>query len=249
MYIRAAKPLDDNLGTTVNLMRRKRRGGMGDAWSDFVNNTDDANTTGGTSWSGGTLPETSTDEAAPDDVATTTGTTTTAADFINVGGVCKPRNFTTLNAVKAYQSQLNRVAQVKGFGKITADGDVGPGTLQLHKKVQSVSSGSVMGDPSSCMGVAPDVDVLADQVKQLADKLGAPATVDQATVSGSIINKQGIEKKPPGASVAGDLIGSFNGLSTIQKIAVVGAIGGIAVLLIGGKKKKAAAASRRSSHR
>ncbi len=66
----------------------------------------------------------SADKADPtDNVNETTGggTSTSVSDFVAVGGVCKPRNFPALYAVKELQNQLNRVAQMKGFGKIPAD--------------------------------------------------------------------------------------------------------------------------------
>src|SRR5262249_25118520 len=110
----------------------------------------------------------------------TGGTTTSASDFQVIGGACKPMNLPALAAAREYQGQLNRVAQVKGYGKISTDGAIGPATLALHRLVQSAAGGSVMGDPSSCMGVAPDVDVLAVQIRAFADSLGAPTQVSPA---------------------------------------------------------------------
>lgn len=101
----------------------------------------------------------------------TTSYTTTTSDFDEVAGVCKPRNHGALLQVRELQVQLNRIATLSGFATVATDGFVGPQTLALFEKVQAISDGSVMGDGSTCMGVAPDVDVLAAQVEELADSL------------------------------------------------------------------------------
>lgn len=167
------------------------------------------------------------------------GGSTTAADFTNVGGVCKPKNLPTLAASRALQGQLNRVAQVKKFDKIVADGSVGPATLALFRKVQSAAgAGAIMGDPSTCMGVAPDVDVLGAQVKAYADTLGAPATVaGPASLSApTILTKSGKTVVAPDA--AGSIAGSLAMLSGVEKMALLGVGGGIAYLIYTRSKKK-----------
>lgn len=60
-----------------------------------------------------------------------------------------------------------------GFAKITVDGAVGQETLVLFRRVQDRSRGEVMGDGSSCMGVAPDVDVIGDQLRAFGEALTA----------------------------------------------------------------------------
>jgi hypothetical protein len=164
------------------------------------------------------------------------GVTTTAADFTNMSGVCKPANFPALGVARELQNQLNRVAQVKGFSKIAPDGAIGPGTLALFRKVQALSPTAIMGDPSSCMGVAPDVDVLSGQVKTFADTLGAPATVDGplALSVPSITTKSGQTVIAPDAG----LLGGLAGMSTIEKLALLGVAGGVGYLLVTKGKKK-----------
>lgn len=181
----------------------------------------------------------SADQASPaDSVNQTTGggTTTSAADFTQVGGVCKPQNFPALNAVREFQRQMNRVAQVKGFPKVGVDGAVGPQTVALFKSVQSLGAGSIMGDASSCMGIAPDVDVLAAQVRDLADTLGAPATVSGAMsiLPATIVTKSGKTVVAPDAGIAGALAT----LSGIEKVALLGIAGGIGYLLMNKKKRR-----------
>lgn len=172
---------------------------------------------------------------------TANGTTTSAADFTSAGGVCKPQNFPALGAVREFQNQLNRVAEKKGFKKITVDGSVGPATLTLFKQVQAISGGAVMGDGSSCMGVAPDVDILASQIKPIADALGAPATVSGPTIAApaipTVVTKSGKTVVDP---AAGGAVGALAGMSSVEKIALLAVAGGVGYLLISGKKRRRA---------
>ncbi len=172
--------------TYSKAMIRSRPGALGSWIDDFINFI-------------------KTQKPDPSDNVTQTatgGTSTSAADFTSVGGVCKPQNFPALDAVREFQRQLNRVAQVKKLAKTTVDGSIGAGTLGLFRQVQSSSSGSVMGDPSTCMGVAPDVDVLAAQVKDLADTLGAPATVSAplTLTSAPALSARRVSRSVPTAS-------------------------------------------------
>ncbi len=163
------------------------------------------------------------------------GTSIAASDFSVQGAVCKAANLTALNYVKELQRQLNRVAQVKGLGKIGVDGEVGPGTLALFTKVQAAAgAGQIAGTPTSCMGVAPDADVLGAQVKAYADSLGAPATVSAAFTAhaATII-------KPNGQEVAAaGLFDTFSRLPGLEQFAVVAVFGGIGYMLLTGKKRK-----------
>lgn len=181
---------------------------------------------------------TAADAAPSDNVNQTTGggTSTSASDFTAVAGVCKPQNFPALEAARELQRQLNRVAQMKGWSKASVDGAIGPGTLALFKKVQQVAAGSVMGDPSSCMGVAPDVDVLGAQVRAVADTLGAPATVSGplSLAPPTIVTKSGKTIVAPDAG----LLGSVASMSGIEKLALLGVAGGIGYLLLTHKKRR-----------
>lgn len=203
----------------------RKRAGMGDVWDDIENFV----------MTGGAVDASQVNPA--DNVnQTTTGTSTSAADFTVVNGACKPQNFPALAAARNFQAQLNRVAQAKGFGKISTDGAVGPGTLALFRKVQAAAPpGQIMGDPSTCMGVAPDVDVLGQQVQVFADSLGVPATVSGPAVSLSpptIVTKSGQTVVAPDAGVMGDLAK----LSGVEKLALLGLAGGIGYMML--KKKK-----------
>lgn len=165
------------------------------------------------------------------------GTSTTVSDFTSVGGVCKPKNLPALAAARAFQSQLNRVAQVKGWSKIATDGSIGPATLTLFRKIQSAAgAGTIGGDASSCLYIAADSDVLAAQVQAYADSIKAPATVSAAMSLSppSILTKSGKTVIVPDGGIAASLAT----LSGIEKIALVGVVGGIGYLLLHRRKKR-----------
>src|SRR5262249_21761125 len=166
----------------------------------------------------------------------TGGTTTSASDFQVIGGACKPMNLPALAAAREYQGQLNRVAQVKGYGKISTDGAIGPATLAPHRLVQSAAGGSVMGDPSSCMGVAPDVDVLAVQIRAFADSLGAPTQVSPALsiAPPTIVTKSGATVVAPDAGLTGEIAK----LSTVEKVVIAGLGGAILYMTLGKRKRR-----------
>jgi len=176
--------------------------------------------------------------ATSGDVATSTGgTSITSSDFTSAGGICKAANLTALNYVKELQRQLNRVAQVKGFSKVGVDGEVGPGTLALFQKVQTAAgtgAGQILGTPSSCMGVAPDADVLSAQVQAFANSIGAPATASAAFTghAPTIVRPNGQEVAAAG------LFDTFDRLPALEKFAVLGVFGGIGYMLLAGKRKR-----------
>lgn len=213
----------------------RRRGGVGDVWDELENFM----------MTGGAVDASQADPA--DNVnQTATGTSTSAADFTVVNGVCKPQNFPALAAARNFQGQLNRVAQAKGFGKISTDGAIGPGTLALFRKVQAAApAGQIMGDPSTCMGVAPDVDVLGQQIQVFADALGTPATVSGPAVQlspPSIVTKSGQTVIAPDAGLTGDLAK----LSSVEKLALLGLAGGIGYMALRKRKTRAIPSTRRT---
>lgn len=215
-----------------------RRVGVGDVWDDFhsaVSGGGADNTSTLDLLMGGPVLDATSAPPADNVNQTSSGTSTSSADFVNIGGVCKPQNFPALASVRAFQAQLNRVAQVKGYGKVATDGAVGPATLALFRKVQSAAgAGTIMGDPSSCMGVAPDVDVLGQQVQAYADSQGAPAQVSSPSGVPTITTKSGAIVVAPDAGIAGSLAT----LSGVEKLALLGVAGGIAYMLMRKPKPK-----------
>lgn len=173
------------------------------------------------------------------------GSTVTSSDFncVKYPGICKPMNLRALQTVQALQAQMNRVAQVKGMGKIAVDGAIGPGTLALFNQVAAASQGTpyVMSPVGSTPLLAADADVYASQCAGLANALGAPAQVSAPSANSpvTLVNRAGAELKAPKANqdMAGaGILAAFNGMSTVAQVAVVG-IGGFAVLKFMKKRK------------
>lgn len=175
----------------------------------------------------------------------------TTADWQAVGGNCKPKNFTAMNYGKQLQQQLNRVGKAKGLGTIGVDGEIGPSTLNLFKKVQALSTNAIMGNASSCVFIAGDADVLADQVAAYANMIGAPppsaTDVAKAAAAGTIVSKSGKLVKPPGASAG--VMDAFGAMGDAQKILMLGVLGGIGYLVVTKKSKKGASRTSRRSRR
>jgi hypothetical protein len=191
----------------------------------------------------GKCPVAPASSAPPEASSHAVGVTTTSSDFVNRNGVCRPINKPALYAVQEFQSQLNRVAQVKGFPKTAVDGDVGPGTVALFQKVQAVAgAGTIMGDASSCMGVAPDVDVIGEMIRQYADSIGAPAKVSPPLTSlgktPTIFNPKTNQNVKVAARPGAGGLELFAGLGPLEKLALLGAFGGIAYLTLGKKKRR-----------
>ena len=89
------------------------------------------------------------------------------SDFVSrAGGICKPTNQETLDKVRDFQHQLNRVAYARKAKMIAKDGDVGPATLAALQ--------AALGVTTDCMTAAMRIDTLASQANQLATSLGAP---------------------------------------------------------------------------
>ncbi len=176
-------------------------------------------------------------EPADNITQTANGTSTSSSDFVSQGGVCRAQNLPALTAVRQLQGQLNRVAQVKGYSKIAADGTIGPATLALFRLVQTAAGpGTIMGDASACINIGADSDVLGQQVQSYADALGAPAVVSPALSLGvpSIVTRSGQTVLAPDAGIAGSLAR----LSGTEQLALLAVAGGIGYLLITKKKKR-----------
>lgn len=179
------------------------------------------------------------DKANPTDQVNQTagGGSTSAADFVSVAGACKPRNFPTLAQVQFFQRQLNRLAdKLAGMHKVTVDGAIGPDTLAMFRIAQSAAGGSIMGDASSCMNVAADVDVLGQQIRDFADSRGAaPQVSDPVSLKPTtIVTKSGQTVVPPNPGAAGALAS----LSPVEKMALLGVGGGIVYLLATKRKRR-----------
>lgn len=172
-------------------------------------------------------------------------------------GVCKPSTTATLAAFKALQQQLNRVASVKNLPKVAIDGDIGPGTLNLAAYVKAVAAADATGgndlasvandvvsiiDTSSCTALASAADDVAANVQMYATALGArsstPAPVNTSPTV--LVSSTGQETQISGSvqNAAASVADSFGALDGTTKLAVAGALGVAAYIVLGGKKKR-----------
>jgi hypothetical protein len=240
-YHRATRPVGDNAGTSIDLIpparrrqaRVRRRGGLGDFFDEIFGPI-----MGAVSPNPG-MTVTPIDPNANPEIDLETGTTL-VFNTTKFPGICKPMNKATLDVTVVFQRQLNRVAQVKGFPKIAADGDIGTLTLALFRKVQGVSGGTVMGDGSSCAGIGPDLGTITRQIEALGDKLGAPTTVGAPSPARtpSFLNAQGVEVKVPGAGGAGSLVDVVKNMPLSMKLAFAGITVGIGYFAFFDKKRR-----------
>lgn len=148
-------------------------------------------------------------------------------------GVCKPSDVRTLSRFRDLQSQLNRVAQVKGLTKIAVDGDIGPATIKLMTSAGMVPAGT------GCSTIAAGAVAFTGLAKTIADAGGAPANVAGPIAKPStLVSATGQETLAPASPYGGSLLESFNALSTPMKIAAVGVAGGLGYYLYKSTKKK-----------
>lgn len=146
------------------------------------------------------------------------------ADTYKVSGsVCKPTDLATLDKFKQLQSQLNRVANGKGLGTITVDGDLGPATVALYNKVVPAAS-----QVSSCAELAQmATGVALAAVTAIANALGYPPPPAPAQPSKPVQRPDGTvyESAPPeqGSLLnrVTDFVMSPTGLATLGGLGLV----------------------------
>lgn len=141
-------------------------------------------------------------------------------------GTCKPSNKSTLDVFRELQRQLNRVAQLRGLGKIAVDGDIGPGTVSLANKA--------LGAPANCTTIAASADGYANQAKIMADNGGAPATVASPVPirPSTIVNAvTGVEVIAPRAGIGGSVVDAWKNLTPVGKVAGLAIAGGLGYYL------------------
>ena len=181
---------------------------------------------------------------------TASGSNSTAsvggADFVNKNGVCKPKNFPALTAAKDLQMQLNRIAKAKSIGTIVVDGDIGPGTVGLVGRCNTIGAG--IPGAGSCATITGVLPAATQSAKAFADKIGAPpptaTEVSNANQSGAITvtstTGQELLFKPPG--VQAGMLEKLKSLPETVKI-----LGGGALVLGGILLFKRVRGGRRSS--
>jgi hypothetical protein len=171
-------------------------------------------------------------------------------------GVCKPTNFGALAKFKELQTQLNRVAQAKGLGKIGVDGDIGAGTVNLLRSIVTASAADrgasstgtyatvvysfASSMATSCSSIAAKADVLAAALKNYANALGVSSAVSSPAPPkpSSIITSSGEVTAPPEYQGSGS--GPIGAMTAGQKVFAGLALGGLAYAMLGKKKRGAA---------
>lgn len=165
-------------------------------------------------------------------------------------GICKPSNVSTLATFKRCQTQMNRVASVKGIPTIAVDGDIGPGTVSLFSKIKPDlalhataifnvgAAAKITATSASCSAIASIADVIADIADTYADYLKAPTNppAPKPTKPPVLVDsKTGIEKPAP---MGAGLFAAWEASSTTTKVAALAVAGGLVFVALGGKALK-----------
>jgi hypothetical protein len=144
---------------------------------------------------------------------------------------------------KDLQAQLNRIAAVKGFSRISVDGYIGPGTLSLYKKATGITIGSV--NTMAQFLLAPGSGVTA-KVRSIADAAKAPSSVSSApgrgrpatVAAGGQVDNSGATE--PGF-IERIMVGDIGAFVSPVGIAVVGVVG-VGVFFLAKRKRKGSSA-------
>jgi hypothetical protein len=155
--------------------------------------------------------------------------------FKSMNGVCYPQTTAGSQAVQTLQRQMNRIAAVNGFTKVSPDGYVGPATLALLTQISADLSST------NCLNVAPYAAERAAVVQSMADAMGAPSAGSSSPApsgnAGGIVTPSG--KIVQGPVQTGSILDPFNALSTPEQVGVVALGAGILYMLFTGSKKAA----------
>lgn len=155
------------------------------------------------------------------------------SQFKSMNGVCYPKTTAGSVAVQNLQRQMNRIAAVNNFTKVSPDGYIGPATLTLLTQISADLSST------NCLNVAPYVAERAAVVQSLADAMGAPsassASPSPSGNAGGVVTPSG--KVVQGPVLTGSILDSFNALSTPLQVGMVALGAGILYMLYAGSKK------------
>lgn len=239
----------------VTNRRALRRSPMGDDVSECVANGGSAAECfdnlfgGGDQASPGSSTSTSTPTPTADELEVTAagarsidGFNKLAVEDFNcarIPGVCRPMSFPASAAVQKMQLQLNRVAQAKGFPRIGVDGDVGPQTIALLKRVQPLVGSFKAFLDTSTIGVAVLSPWIGTNLQAFADSLGAPSVAAAPPSAPPMVSPRSGGPDVPAPKVTGSILDAFSGMTDTQKL-LFGAIAlGIGATLLGfGRKKR-----------
>jgi hypothetical protein len=168
-------------------------------------------------------------------------------------GVCKPSTTDALATFRRMQTQLDRVATVKGLPLIAVDGDIGPGTIGLFSKLkqeivsyamanQDVAASTKIALATSCAQVASVADVIANEAESYADSLNAPSKPASPPPAKppTLVLQTGQEVPAP---MSADILEAFKNIGTTGMLAIGAAMLGIGFLLLAKPGKAAPAKS------
>lgn len=151
------------------------------------------------------------------------------------GAIVKPRNWPTLGLFRELQHQMNRAAQAGSLGKIAPDGDIGPATVGLWKKLWAGQALENFG-PADIAKVA---DTAAPVLAERANKAGVPAKISEPTPTKppSIVQPDGKELTAPPDAGGGGIMATLSSMSETTKM-LLGAGVAVGAFLFFRKKKR-----------
>lgn len=156
------------------------------------------------------------------------------SQFKSMNGVCYPKTTAGTLAVQGLQRQMNRIAAVNGYTKVSPDGYIGPATLALLTQISADLSST------NCLNVAPYAAERAAVVQSLADAMGAPSAASASPPpsgnAGGVVTPSG--KVVQGPVLTGSILDSFTALSTPLQVGMVALGAGILYMLYTGSKNK-----------
>lgn len=170
-------------------------------------------------------------------------------------GIVKPSTASTLVMFKKMQSQLDRIAAVKGIAPIAVDGDVGPGTVSLFGAVkadiaayamflQDIAASTKIALATSAVQIATIADVIADEAENYADSLNAPSNPPKPAPSkpSTLVLSTGQEVPAP---MSANILEAWSNLGTTGQLVALAALGGVGWYLVKSSKRSPRRARRR----
>lgn len=163
--------------------------------------------------------------------AATAQETSPGPGFVSTNGICKPTGSASLELFKDLQRQMNRCLDAMGSAKIAVDGAIGPGTLAALQAISNAPSAGAYGLGSSsgfvvntndCTSVSNQVLSITTKLSQLADYMGAAASVSSpspASTPTTVNPVTGVETPQP---LTASVMDTLNNMSTTEKLGVAG---------------------------
>lgn len=163
----------------------------------------------------------------------------TSTIFVNVNGVCKATGKATLEAAKDFQRQINRAMSAIGASqRVGVDGEIGPETVTA---LRALAQGGVIGAPFYGAGSCGDMNTMLTmtaQLKAFADAKGVSSSVSSPAPARTPTFVSPATGKTVPQAASASVVDAFKNLSTIEKVSIVGALGGAAILIATTPKRR-----------